>query len=91
MSANAEEHARHLDGVLTSLKAHDLFCQLPKCDFALPELRYLGHLVNGDGVKPDPKKVAALDKWVPPLDLVMELANPTTSSGHARTLKKGVA
>jgi hypothetical protein len=84
MSANAEEHARHLDGVLTSLKAHDLFCQLPKCDFGLPELHYfaIGHLVNGDGVKPDPKKGAALDKCVPPLDLVHELANPTTSLSY---------
>jgi hypothetical protein len=91
MSANAEEHAHHLDSVLTSLKALDLFYQLPKCDFALPELRYLGHLVNGDGVKPDPKKVAALDKSVPLLDFVCELANPTTSSGHARMLKKGIA
>jgi hypothetical protein len=62
MSSSAEEHAKHLDAVLSSLHQHRLFCQLPKCDFALSESRYLGHLVNGDGVKPDPKKVTALDK-----------------------------
>jgi hypothetical protein len=54
--------------VLTSLQQHRLFCQLPKCDFTLSELRYLGHLVNGTGVKPDPKKVAALDNDFTPVD-----------------------
>jgi hypothetical protein len=77
MSSSAEEHAKHLDAVLSSLHQHRLFCQLPKCDFALSELRYLGHLVNGDGFKPDPTKVTALDKRVPPHSIVSELAAPT--------------
>jgi hypothetical protein len=34
--------------------------------------------------------MAALDKWVPPLDFVRELANLTTCTGRARTLKKGI-
>ena len=56
MSSTPEEHAKHLDAVLRSLHEHELFCQVPKCDFALSELRYLGHLVNGRGIQPDPKK-----------------------------------
>jgi hypothetical protein len=62
MSHTPEEHARHLDAVLTALHRHRIFCQLPKCDLALLELRCLSHLVNGTGVRPDPKKIAAIDK-----------------------------
>jgi hypothetical protein len=60
MSHTPEEHARHLDAVLTALHRHRFFYQLPKCDFALHELRYLGHLVNGTGVRPDPKRLLLL-------------------------------
>jgi hypothetical protein len=63
MSNSPEEHARHLDAVLMALHSHKFYCQLPKCEFALLELRYLGHLVNGTGVRPDPKKIAAIDFW----------------------------
>jgi hypothetical protein len=75
MSFSVEEHATHLDAVLTALRQHNLFCQLPKCEFALSELRYLGHLVNGTGVKPDPKKVAAIDGWKPPLTEIAQLSD----------------
>ena len=66
MSKTAQEHAAHVDAVLTSLNAHNLFCQLPKCFWARPELKYLGHIVSGEGVKPDPAKVGSLDGWNPP-------------------------
>jgi hypothetical protein len=90
MSKSIEEHARHLDAVLSSLRDHSLFCQLPKCKFGLNELRYLGHWVCGEGVKPDPKKVVALDKWDPPIELVEELADPNTTERHAKVLRKRI-
>ena len=66
-SKSLEEHAKHLDTVLTSLKDHNLFCQLPKCVWAQTEIKYLGHIVNAQGVKPDPGKVKALENWgIPP-------------------------
>jgi hypothetical protein len=89
MSNSPEEHARHLDAVLTSLHLHHFYCQLPKCDFALHELRYLGHLVNGSGVRPDPKKIAAIDKWKPPLDVVAQLEQ-ANSSQLKRSLQKQI-
>jgi hypothetical protein len=52
--------------------------------------RYLGHLVSGACVRPDPKKVAALDRWTPPVDLMQELALPTTSVKHACVLTKRI-
>ena len=91
MSKSAAQHAEHLDAVLQSLHSHQLYCQLPECEFALPELRYLRHLVNGTGVKPDPKKVASLESWQPPLTEVSALAAATTSTAHATVLRKHIA
>ena len=73
-SKSLQDHAQHLDLILNSLSEHSLFCQLPKCTWAQKELKYLGHIVTGDGVKPDPSKVSALDHWEPPVQHAKDLA-----------------
>ena len=75
LSKSIAEHQEHLDAVLTSLKEYNLYCQLPKCQWARQELRYLGHIVTGTEVKPDPKRAATLDKWEPPLSQVANFKN----------------
>ena len=76
----------HLDLVLTSLKEHNLFCQLPKCVWAQKEIKYLGHIVNATGVKPDPAKVKALHGWNIPPDC--DKANDNMSMLERSTIKK---
>ena len=67
-SKSLEAHVTQLDAVLTSLRQHNLFCQLPKCVWARSSIKYLGHIVSGKGVLPDPAKVHALDHWgTPPI------------------------
>ena len=39
-----------------------------KCLFSLPEVSYIGHILNSDGVKPDPEKVKAVKEMPPPTD-----------------------
>ena len=90
-SKTIEEHAVHLDGVLASLDRANLYCQLPKCQWAKQELKYLGHIVTGKGVKPDPAKVATLDKWVPPLDLVEKAKRPDLVPRAKEAIKKQIA
>jgi hypothetical protein len=68
-SKSITEHAAHLDAVLTSLRDHNLFCQLPKCVWAQESIKYLGHIVSGKGILPDPDKVKALDDWGTPQHL----------------------
>ena len=72
-SPDISTHSRHLDSVLSALHEHRLFCQLPKCVWAQSELKYLGHLVSGTGLKPDPAKVEALHHWLPPLDIADQM------------------
>lgn len=89
-SRSVADHATHLDAVLTSLNNHHLFCQLPKCFWAMPELKYLGHIVSGKGVKPDPSKVEALKNWPPPLDLVSLLADESSSATAKTAYRKQI-
>ena len=88
MFKDPESHALHLDAVLSALHKHNLFCQLPKCFWAKTEIKYLGHLVSGTGVLPDPSKVSALDNWEYPSQLVTELQDVNTASAQRAVSRK---
>ena len=82
-SKSLEDHAKHLDAVLQSLRKHNLFCQLPKCVWAQRSIKYLGQIVDGTGVLPDPSKVKILDHWEPP-----STAQPEMSSSEAAAVQQ---
>jgi transposase InsO family protein len=65
-SDTPEQHLQHLQLVLQRLREHKLYAQLPKCDFGLSELKFLGHIIGADGVKPDPDKVKVVQAWPEP-------------------------
>jgi len=64
-----DSHLLHLELVLTTLQRAGLKAKLQKCSFAHAELLYLGHLVSGGGIRPDPAKVAALEQYKSPRTL----------------------
>ena len=68
-SRSPEEHQRHLRIVLEKLKQHQFRAKLSKCQFCLPELKFLGHLVGKDGIKVDPAKVEVVKQWPVPTTL----------------------
>uniref|UniRef100_A0A158P4M0 RNA-directed DNA polymerase n=1 Tax=Tetranychus urticae TaxID=32264 RepID=A0A158P4M0_TETUR len=46
--------------ILTRLRQYNLKVKLDKCQLGYTEILLLGHLVSGQGIRPDPKKVEAL-------------------------------
>lgn len=68
-SPSEEEHVKHLSWVLGQLRKHKLFAKRSKSEFGLEEIEYLGHLVSGKGVKPDPGKISAVMDWPEPVDV----------------------
>ena len=55
--------------VLQLLREHKLYCKLKKCSFFQAEVAFLGHVVSGEGVRADPRKVDAVHSWPPPLNV----------------------
>jgi hypothetical protein len=43
--------------VMQRLREHQLYAKLSKCEFWISEVRFLGHIINRDGLVVDPKKV----------------------------------
>ncbi|KAI5181994.1 hypothetical protein NEOKW01_2137, partial [Nematocida sp. AWRm80] len=54
-----EDHLLHVDKVLGRLGHAGLKLRLDKCEFFMPEIQYLGHIVDAFGVRPVPDKVKA--------------------------------
>ena len=52
--------------VLQTLREHKLYAKFSKCEFWLEEVAFLGHVVSKDGIKVDPKKIEAIQKWARP-------------------------
>jgi hypothetical protein len=50
----------HVDQFLHLLSQHQLFLKQSKCSFGASKVEYLGHIVNKDGVRVDPKKIEAM-------------------------------
>ena len=56
-SKNEAEHAEHLRLVLEKLREHRLYAKFSKCEFWLPEVTYLGHVISGKGIVVNPERV----------------------------------
>ncbi len=59
-SETEQEHMQHLQQVFDRLRQHKLKLKLSKCNFIQDQTKYLGFIVDKDGIKPDPDKVTAI-------------------------------
>ncbi|GKD60274.1 putative reverse transcriptase domain-containing protein, partial [Tanacetum coccineum] len=64
-SKSKEEHEVHLKLILELLEKEKLFGKFLKCKFWLQEVRFLGHVVNSEGIHVDPSKIEAVKNWKP--------------------------
>ncbi|GKC55876.1 hypothetical protein Tco_1083474, partial [Tanacetum coccineum] len=55
-----EEHEMHLGLILELLKKEKLYGKFSTCKFWLPEVQFLGHVINGDGLHVDSSKIKAV-------------------------------
>ena len=61
-----EEHKALLKRILILFEENGVTLNPSKSEVGVPEIRFWGLLVNEDGVRPDPRKVEALDHISPP-------------------------
>jgi len=70
-SKSPEEHLRHLIQVFERLHQHGMLLNKSKCFFNVPEIRFVGHIVNKEGVKPTEDKVKAIRDFPEPNNMKM--------------------
>jgi hypothetical protein len=63
VSKTEAEHQAHVRLVLEVLKREKFYVCKAKSSFAQKEIKYLGHIVIEQGIRPDPKKVEAVQTW----------------------------
>ena len=59
-SRSPEEHFEHLQRVFDRIKRHGLKLKQSKCQFLREETKYLGFVINKDGIKTDVDKVEVI-------------------------------
>ena len=60
-----EDHLRKIEVVLSILEEWGFLANLQKCFFMMEEIDYLGYHLTKDGIKPQPKKIKALQRILP--------------------------
>jgi hypothetical protein len=60
------EHQAHVWLVLEVLKREKFFVCKAQSSFAQKEVKYLGHIVDKQGIRPGPNKVEAIQTWPVP-------------------------
>ena len=66
VSATFEEHIDHLHKVLTRLHEAGLTLNRAKCFFCRDSARFLGYLLDSDGLRPDPERVVCVQNFPTP-------------------------
>ena len=61
-----EEHDTRLHKVLQKLQSHGVILNRQKCEFSKRRLTFLGHIIDGNGISPDPQKTNAVLKMEKP-------------------------
>ncbi|GBG59112.1 hypothetical protein CBR_g32130 [Chara braunii] len=96
-----QEHRGHLRQVLEKLREDNFKINVKKCEWARAQVLYLGHALDGDGIKPEDSKITVIRDWPTPRTLTalrsfLGLANyyrkfvrnVSTIAAHLRRLLK---
>ena len=75
-SASHEQHVKDVESVITRLASRGLRLNPKKCDFAVEECQFLGHVLTPQGVKPQQRL----------LDKIQDFPRPTNVRGVRRFL-----
>ena len=65
-AATQSQHDAILDQVLQRLSKAGVTLNSAKCEFNTKQIKFLGHIVSPEGIRPDPEKVSAVVDMPPP-------------------------
>ncbi|GJT05239.1 putative reverse transcriptase domain-containing protein, partial [Tanacetum coccineum] len=65
-SKDEKEHEEHLKAILELLKEEKLYAKFSKCEFWIPKVHFLGHVIDSRGIHVDPAKIESIKDWTSP-------------------------
>ena len=68
-AATRDVHDQRLHEVLKRIQNEGLTLNKAKCKFHQSKIEYLGHIIDSEGISPDPKRTEAIRKMPPPASL----------------------
>ncbi|GJT79849.1 putative reverse transcriptase domain-containing protein [Tanacetum coccineum] len=66
INQNKEEHEEHLKAILELLKKEELYTKFSKCEFWIPRVQFIGHLIDSQDIHVDPAKIESIKDWACP-------------------------
>ncbi|GJW45933.1 putative reverse transcriptase domain-containing protein [Tanacetum coccineum] len=63
---NKQEHEEHLKLILELLKKEQLYAKFSKCEFWIPRVQFLGHVIDSQDIHMDPAKIKSIKDWASP-------------------------
>ncbi|GJS40078.1 putative reverse transcriptase domain-containing protein [Tanacetum coccineum] len=60
---NKKEHEEHLKAILELLKKEELYAKFSKCEFWIPKVQFLGHVIDSQVIHVDPAKIESIKYW----------------------------
>nr|GEV34860.1 putative reverse transcriptase domain-containing protein [Tanacetum cinerariifolium] len=61
-----KKHEEHLKAILELLKKDELYAKFSKCEFWIPKVQFLGHVIDNQGIHVDPAKIESVKNWTSP-------------------------
>nr|GEZ12259.1 hypothetical protein [Tanacetum cinerariifolium] len=65
-SKDKKEHEEHLKAILEFLKVEKLYAKFSKCEFWIPKVQFLSHVIDSRGIYVDPAKIESINDWASP-------------------------
>ncbi|GJX80315.1 putative reverse transcriptase domain-containing protein [Tanacetum coccineum] len=63
---NKKEHEEHLKPIRELLKKGELYAKFSKCKFWLPNVQFLSHVIDSQGIYVHPAKIESIKDWAYP-------------------------
>ncbi|GJT11597.1 putative reverse transcriptase domain-containing protein [Tanacetum coccineum] len=72
------EHEEHLKLILELLKKEELYAKFSKCEFWIPKVQFLGHVIDSEGIPVDQPKLSCLEYYRRFIEGFSKIAKPMT-------------
>ncbi|GKD51357.1 putative reverse transcriptase domain-containing protein [Tanacetum coccineum] len=83
-----KEHEEHLKVILELLKKEKLYAKFSKCEFWIPKVQFLRHVIDSKGIHVDPAKIESIKDWASP-KTSMEIRQFLGLAGYYRRFIEG--